>query len=819
MKLDYMKKRFTILLILLVCLKVSAQEQLTVIRKAYESGFYNVVHLNNKIIWRSAEQNGINLYASDGTKEGTKLLGNLSSTIPTLHHSFDSWSIYGDELLYNIIPGWDNAQMYHNYSALHFVTNGNDKTIKLFESKNFIEGSSALKIGNDYYYIYGQKENNVLLLKIFKVYPDKHQELVKTIDLSKEDASIIDVRFIENAGDKYFSVGVAPDFLISSLKRMIIDPISGDIINKNQEVYLTSFQRKTFFSKYDDLAKKYTTYVTSDTGLVKLFESDNVVNFFNIYPTDEEIIFYDTDNWWITDGTISNTKYVKSLYKGLNPALKTKFNNGYLFYDLNLGNWQIYANGQMKEPTISELSTDFDNLSKGLIYDNKFYFHAIKWSRTGDDDKRRLAIYAFDGNDVSLAADLIDYELIRNSTTLIQKNGGMLFSITPSPETPEKTLLYWYPTMKEATFIARGFINGIHVTENNKAIIKIEEKQGTIDEDINYKLYISDLKSPAQLITSKIFIQKAVTPEEQGYITSNSKVLGNKLYFSAYMPETGYEPWETDGTTEGTKMIGDLWKGPISSYPNLFIDVDGIPVCQASTPDLGRQLFSLLTKLDSLVLVVPNTQACEGDTITLTASRGFDTYKWIIDDGKEITTTDNKLSIAKSGTYKVIVGKGKATSLPSNAVSIHFIPLPAKPVIKQENNQLSITATGQLQWYLNGTAITGATTNTLTYTGSGDYTVKVTENTCSVLSDKLLVAITSTEELWEESVYPNPASHKLIVKTNQQQPVHLELISIEGMTVLQQTLSDAENEINLKEFNKGVYILKLNQHTRKIIIE
>ncbi|WP_165372100.1 T9SS type A sorting domain-containing protein [Emticicia agri] len=819
-----MKKRIsTLLFILLACSGLWAQEQLTNIRGLYgpstsPAGPINyIIKLNKQIVWTSTEENGVNLYTSDGTKEGTRLLSNVLSSIPTLHHSFDTWSIRGDELLYRITPSWDNAQMYHDFTALHFVTNGTDKTLKLFEAKDFIEGSSAVKIGENYYYIYGQKENDVLILKLFKVYPDGKQEIVKTIDLAKEDASIIDVRFIENVGELYFKVIIAPDYLLSSSKDLIINPINGEIVNKNEEVYLTNFRGKVFFYKYDELSKKYATYATDGSGLVKLFESENMVKVFTPNPDDEEIIFYDNDNWWITDGTVAETKYVKSLYESFNMGMQKKINGGYLFCDFGFRQWQIYTNGTMKKADINIPGIDFDSYPKSVVYNNKFYFNAMGWSDSLY--KKRLMVYVFDGNDVRMAVDLSNYELNNRAFSMVLKNGGMIFSITPFTDTFENTVVYWHPTMNEGIFIAKGFVNDIYITEDNKAIIRIEEKQGTIYEDINYQLYISDLKIPARLITSKVFVQKGVTIEEGSHIIADKNILGNKLYFSAYSPETGYEPWVTDGTEEGTKMVGDLLKGPQSSHPTNFMEVNGIPVCRASTPDTGRQLFSLLPKLDSPILSVPNTQACEGDTIVLTSSKGYDTYKWIIDEDEELTTTENKLSISKSGTYKVIVSKGNASSLPSNAVSINFVALPPKPVIKQENNQLRVTATGQVQWYLNGSVIAGATTHTLTYNGAGDYTVKLTANGCSVLSDKLLVSITATEEIWADAVYPNPASNQLMVKVNQNFPVQLKLIDIKGRMVLEKTLVESVNVINLEDFAKGVYILRLNEYSKKIIIE
>lgn len=120
---------------------------------------------------------------------------------------------------------------------------------------------------------------------------------------------------------------------------------------------------------------------------------------------------------------------------------------------------------------------------------------------------------------------------------------------------------------------------------------------------------------------------------------------------------------------------------------------------------------------------------------------------------------------------------------------------------------------------MNGSAIAGGTTQSISHTNMGEYTVRVTEDGCSVLSDKLAVAITSKEEVWADAVYPNPATDKLMVRINDTYPVQLRLIDISGKIVLHQKLTEPVNEIDLGNFSKGIYMLQLNQHTEKIIIE
>ncbi len=47
---------------------------------------------------------------------------------------------------------------------------------------------------------------------------------------------------------------------------------------------------------------------------------------------------------------------------------------------------------------------------------------------------------------------------------------------------------------------------------------------------------------------------------------SNPTNLGNKILFQGYTLKTGFEPWITDGTTSGTKILMDVWKGTGPGY-------------------------------------------------------------------------------------------------------------------------------------------------------------------------------------------------------------------------------------------------------------
>jgi ELWxxDGT repeat protein len=62
-------------------------------------------------------------------------------------------------------------------------------------------------------------------------------------------------------------------------------------------------------------------------------------------------------------------------------------------------------------------------------------------------------------------------------------------------------------------------------------------------------------------------------------------------YFVGNDGSYGFEPWQTDGTPEGTFMVADIHPGPYGSYPSEFVEFNGAVFFSAYSPLNGYELY------------------------------------------------------------------------------------------------------------------------------------------------------------------------------------------------------------------------------------
>ncbi len=227
----------------------------------------------------------------------------------------------------------------------------------------------------------------------------------------------------------------------------------------------------------------------------------------------------------------------------------------------------------------------------------------------------------------------------------------------------------------------------------------------------------------------------------------------------------------------------------------------------------------------STPVITANTPVCLGSTLTMTipAVTGA-TYSWSGPNSFASTTQNQSrpnATLAMAGTYSVTTTSpaGCVSAVGTKVVVVNAVP--ATPTITQSFAVLTASAASGYQWYLNGTLITGATSQTYTMTQNGSYTVVVTNaaGCASLASSALNVTNLGINELSEGNsltLYPNPNDGQFTVSFNApvKKNYKLKLVNALGQLVFEKSLTNVSGSvsqtIDISTYGKGEYMLILS---------
>ncbi len=209
------------------------------------------------------------------------------------------------------------------------------------------------------------------------------------------------------------------------------------------------------------------------------------------------------------------------------------------------------------------------------------------------------------------------------------------------------------------------------------------------------------------------------------------------------------------------------------------------------------------------------------------------TVSWITsvlwDFGDATTSTSTFPSTkryAQAGDYRVqlsVLASNGCFDTISKVITIN--PGPKKPVITlTAGNTLKVTQGVYYQWFLNGTPISGANSDTYVTTGYGFYSVRVdSTNGCGTMSDDFELKYNSINErqnlINSVHIYPNPNNG--IVNIDADQNLNFTVYDVSGKEILSGAKVQKIHQIDLMDYSSGIYFLKLyndkDQFTTKII--
>jgi hypothetical protein len=277
-----------------------------------------------------------------------------------------------------------------------------------------------------------------------------------------------------------------------------------------------------------------------------------------------------------------------------------------------------------------------------------------------------------------------------------------------------------------------------------------------------------------------------------------------------------------DGTSATDQTLINAWY----YFYNMRVRALSCPSAQrvAVTPTTGAAATASITASGS-------TSICQGSSVILRANTGTGyTYQWYRNGTAISGATASTLAAGTAGSYVVQVGNS-CLPVRSSAVTV-TTNTGIAPLITATGFTLTTNAMSNIQWLLNGVAISGANSVTYVVTQTGRYSVRGSVNGCGELtSDDVYLTILAAEptaSAGELLVYPNPATKLVTIKLSTDATMKAlptaQLIDIQGRTLksspLQRSGTIYMSEIDVSTLPAGMmFIIVTDEQNRTLGVQ
>ena len=190
---------------------------------------------------------------------------------------------------------------------------------------------------------------------------------------------------------------------------------------------------------------------------------------------------------------------------------------------------------------------------------------------------------------------------------------------------------------------------------------------------------------------------------------------------------------------------------PIATTPSLTVNAPGRYYVETNygtcTSDSYSNRVNVVESSDAVVALTSSKGnpfcASEGPTV-LRAQQG-NSYQWFLNNVAIAGATSREYSTSSAGNYSVRVDFGGCSStgviVLENVPFTNTLNVNASTIINEGASQQVVATTSAsnatFEWFLNGTLIPSATTNTFTATQEGNYSVKITQTTGCIATVEL----------------------------------------------------------------------------------
>ncbi|MFZ4399844.1 MAG: M6 family metalloprotease domain-containing protein [Bacteroidales bacterium] len=325
----------------------------------------------------------------------------------------------------------------------------------------------------------------------------------------------------------------------------------------------------------------------------------------------------------------------------------------------------------------------------------------------------------------------------------------------------------------------------------------------------------------------------SVIPDPAGVISGLSTVCqgqNNVVYTVAAILNASTYIWTLPNGSSGSSSTNSISVSYSSSAVSGNLTVKG----SNSTGDgIASSLSVIVNPLPLSASAISGlTSVCQGQSnvnYTVPLITNATSYVWTLPNGVNGSSNSNSIitnytSAAVSGNITV---KGQNTCGLGTLSSLFVVvnPIPQTPVITLNANTLSSNIVNGNQWYnLSNGLISNATAQTYMPQQIGNYFVIVTLNGCSSDSSNIIYFdFNSIDDFGRNnliSVYPNPVFERVYINLEQIKDfknTKILIYDIQGKLIYQQNIEKIITGINVSNFAKGVYVLKINTEKNTLV--
>ncbi|MCK4663635.1 MAG: immunoglobulin domain-containing protein, partial [Bacteroidales bacterium] len=245
----------------------------------------------------------------------------------------------------------------------------------------------------------------------------------------------------------------------------------------------------------------------------------------------------------------------------------------------------------------------------------------------------------------------------------------------------------------------------------------------------------------------------------------------------------------------------------------------------------------LTVNTNSTVDLGADQSVCDGETVTLNAGGGFDTYLWSTGE------TTQSIDVTSSGTYSVVVTDANGCGEGTDEVIVTIYPLPIVNIGNDttiyNNETITLDAGSEFIEYLwnDGSnmqtlIVDGSQLDTVSYS----YSVTVNDSLYCSNSDTIVITIKNYVGILSINasssiikVYPNPATDliNLSIANVGMDKIVVNIISSKGHILYLKEFSNIKEElieeIDLSNYTSGIYFIKVYNDkfskTERLVIE